>query len=105
MTGFAPIFLLAVGCWLLRIVFIALIPGERLPPRVSSLLGQLAPAVLAALVSVEITSAARGDNPGTTVTGLACLTGIAVVARFRPSLTISAGLGLTTIVLLDLVLS
>ena len=104
MTGFAPIFLLAVGCWLLRVIFIVLIPGELLPPRVTSLLGQLAPAVLAALISVEITTAARGDNAGITVIGLACLTGIAIVARFRPSLTISAGLGLAAIALLDLVL-
>jgi branched-subunit amino acid transport protein len=103
MSGFAPILVLAVACWLIRLMFIVFVPAERLPGRITDALGHVAPAVLAALVSVETVGLAR---QGTTAVGLAsvgCVAAVAVVAQRRPSLTISAALGLVAVLLLDLV--
>ena len=45
---------LAAACWLLRVTFV-LVPAEKLPAAVRRSLDQMAPAVLAALATVEIT--------------------------------------------------
>ena len=105
MTGIAPILLLALGCWLLRALFIALIEEVHLPPRVRLALAHLPPAILGALVALGVaTSPSGGDDAGTTAAALLCIAVIAVVAYVRPSLTVSAALGLVSIVLVDLVL-
>jgi len=104
MSGFAPILLLAAACWLMRLAFIVFVPAERLPPRVTSALSQVAPAVLAALVSVETAGVVGGGAPGIGLASLGCVAAIAAVAYRRPSLTISAGLGIAAVLLIDLVL-
>ena len=104
MTGFAPILFLAAACWLVRLTFIVFVPAERLPERVTAALGQVAPAVLAALVSVETVGLVHHGAPAAGLAALGCVAAIAVVALRRPSLTISAGLGLAAVLLLDLVL-
>ena len=104
MTGFMTLLVLAAACWLLRLTFIALVPAHRLPARVTAALGQVAPAVLAALVSVETVGVAREGTTGAGLLSLACVGGIAAVAHRRPSLAISAGLGLTAALLIDLVI-
>jgi branched-subunit amino acid transport protein len=103
-TGFAPILLLAAACWLVRLTFIVFVPAQRLPGRITTALGQVAPAVLAALVSVETVGVAREGAPSARLASLGCVAAIAVVAHRRPSLTVSAGLGLAAALLLDLVL-
>jgi branched-subunit amino acid transport protein len=104
MSGFAPILLLAAACWLLRLGFIVFVPAERLPGRITGALGQLAPAVLAALVSVAKVGVVRGGAPGIGLASLGCVAAIAAVAYRRPSLSVSAGLGIAAVLLIDLVL-
>jgi branched-subunit amino acid transport protein len=104
MNGSAPILLLAAACWLVRAAFIVFVPAQRLPGRVTAALGQVAPAVLAALVSVEMAGVVRDGAPVAGGAALGCVALIAAVARRRPSLTISAGLGIAAVLLIDLVL-
>ena len=104
MNGIGPIVLLAAACWLVRLTFIVFIPAERLPGRVTAALGHVAPAVLAAIVSVETVGLARAGTPTAGLASVGSVAVIAAVARRRPSLTVSAGLGLAAALLLDLVL-
>ena len=105
MIGFMPLLLLAAACWLVRVTFIVFVPAERLPGRITAALGQVAPAVLAALVSVETVGVVRDGAPVAGLASLGCVAAIAVVAYVRPSLTVSAGLGLAAVLLIDVLLA
>ena len=104
MTGFTPILLLAAASWLVRVMFIVFVPAERLPGRVTAALEQVAPAVLAALVSVGMVGVVQDGAPAAGLASLGCVAAIAAVAHRRPSLTVSAGLGVAAVLLIDLVL-
>lgn len=105
MIGFTAILLLAAACWLVRVTFIVFVPAERLPSRVTAALGQVAPATLAALVSVQVVGVVQYGAPPARLASLGCVAAIAAVAHRRPSLTISAGLGVAAVLLIDLVLT
>jgi branched-subunit amino acid transport protein len=94
---------LGAVCWVFRILLIVLVPAERLPRRVRDGLGHLAPAVLAALVAVELDSVAGGDDPLTAALVLASAGLVAVAARLTGSLTLAIGVGLGAALLIDLV--
>jgi branched-subunit amino acid transport protein len=104
MVGLAPILVLAAACWLVRVMFIVFVPAERLPGRVTAALGHVAPAVLAALVSLELAGLVPAGAPAAGLASLCCIAAIAAVAYRRPSLTVSAGLGIASVLLIDLVL-
>ncbi len=104
MNGLTALVILAAACWFVRAAFIVFVPAERLPARITAALGQVAPAVLTALVSVQMVGVVRDGAPAAGLASVACVAVIAVVASVRPSLTVSAGLGLTAVVLIDLVL-
>ena len=95
---------LALASWLMRALFIVLVPAQRLPQRLRDALTYLAPAVLAALVAVEVVGAARGLDG----VQLALLLGSVVLAatavRVTGSLALAVGIGLGAAVLLDVVL-
>lgn len=102
MTGFTPLLLLAAVCWLVRLAFIVFVPAQRLPSQVTAALGQVAPAVLAALVSAQTVGVlSSNSSPGTILATLACVGVIAGVAYLHPSLTISAELGIAAVLLID----
>jgi branched-subunit amino acid transport protein len=105
LTGFGTVLSLAAASWLIRLTFIVFVPPHRLPRRFTAGLGHVAPAVLAALVSVGALGAMRGGSATTAVAVLGCAAAIAIVASRRPSLTITAVLGVISVVLLDLVLA
>ncbi|HEY3089309.1 MAG TPA: AzlD domain-containing protein [Jatrophihabitantaceae bacterium] len=104
MVGLAPILVLAAACWLVRVMFIVFVPAERLPGRVTAALGHVAPAVLAAHVSLELAGLVPAGAPAAGLASLCCIAAIAAVAYRRPSLTVSAGLGIASVLLIDLVL-
>lgn len=103
MTGFASILVLAAASWLIRLMFIVFVPAHRLPARVTAALEHLAPSVLAALISLETLGVARQSTATAGLASLACVAAIAVVAQRRPSVTVSAALGLASVLLIDLV--
>lgn len=104
MTGFGAIALLAAACWLVRLTFIVFVPAHRLPRSVTAALGHVPPAVLSALVCTEIVGATAHGSAAGKAASLGCVTVIAVVAYRRPNLSVSAGLGIASVLLIDLIL-
>ena len=102
MTPMVAMLLLGGVCWVFRVLFIVLVPAERLPRRCRDALGHLAPAVLAALVAVETGAVVHGDSVSTTglVVGAVLLIGIAV--RLTGSLALAIAAGLATTLVVDL---
>jgi branched-subunit amino acid transport protein len=103
-TAVAAMALLAVVCWVFRILFIAVIPAERLPHGARRSLEQLAPAVLAALVAVETESTIRGGDALTGLVVVVSVLTIAVAVRLTGSLLLAITLGVGSVLLLDLVI-
>ena len=104
MNGLTYLLLLAAASWLIRLSFIVLIPARRLPKRVTAALGHTAPAVLAALVSVETVAGLGHDDGVVQLAVVASLLAIAVVATRRANPALTAGLGMGAALLIDLVL-
>jgi branched-subunit amino acid transport protein len=103
-TALAAMTLLAVVCWVFRILFIVVVPAERLPERARLALEQLAPAVLAALVAVETDSTIRGGDALTGLLVLLSVLAIAVAVRLTGSLLLAITLGLGAALLIDLMI-
>lgn len=98
--------MLALGtvCWTFRVLFIVLVPADRLPDPVRQALGGLAPAVLASLVAVETDFAMRGSGVLAAVLVLVSVITMVVTARRTGSLLLAIAIGLGTALLIDLVL-
>ena len=95
---------LAVGSWLLRALFIVLVPAERLPTGVSGALTHLAPAVLAALVAVEVVGAVQDLDLTATALVLGSLVLAGVAVRVTGSMGLAVTIGLGAALLVDLAL-
>jgi len=89
---------LGAGSWVFRILFVLLVPATALPARVRRGLDHLAPAVLAGIAAVELTSTVgHGDLRGSLL-ALGAMGLVAGIAhRFR-------NLGLTVVAALAAVL-
>ena len=95
--------LLGGVCWLVRVFAIVIVPAERLPSRARDGLGLLAPAVLAALITVETQDAMSGS--GVLVAGLvlAAVMTLFIAVRLTGSMVLAIALGLGAALLIDLV--
>ena len=104
MTPLLAMACLAGASWVLRAMFIVMVPAERLPQALRDALTHLAPAVLAALVTVEVAGAADGLDPVrvTLLVGAVLLAAVAV--RVTGSLGLAVAIGLGAALLLDVVL-
>ena len=98
MTTVLAMLLLAAVCWFFRVLFIVVVPADRLPAGARTALGQLGPAVLTALVAVEAHAAARGADLTTAclVVGSLVLAGLAV--RVTGSLLLAIGVGAALVI-------
>lgn len=93
---------LALACWVFRIVFVLVVPAEKLPLRVQQGLTYLAPAVLAVLVAVELTSVVSAADLRGSLLALGAAAVVAAVAwRFR-NLTLAVAVGLVAVLAIDL---
>ena len=104
MSALVSMVLLAAVCWLFRVAFVTLVPAERLPTGLRDSLAYLAPAVLAAIVAVEVVSMIGDATPGQALPVLAAVAVTGVVARLTRSLSIVSAVGLGLVLLLNLVL-
>ena len=82
-----------------------LVPAERLPATLRESLTHLAPAVLAALVAVEVAGAAHGLNVLGVAIMLAAVGLAALALRVSDSIGLAVTIGLGAALLLDLVLT
>ena len=105
MTAFAATLLLALACWLLRILFIVVVPAERLPDTFRDALQFLAPAVLASLVAVGLVGAVRGSDLGAALVMVGAIGVAGLVVRRTGSLALAVGIGALAALVVDLVLS
>ncbi len=93
---------LALVCWVFRVTFVLVMPAEKLPPRVQQGLMYLAPAVLAGIVAVELTSmVSAADLRGSALALLAAGVVALVAWRFR-NLTLTVAVGLVAVLAIDL---
>jgi branched-subunit amino acid transport protein len=86
--------------WVLRVLFIVLVPARRLPPRVHRALPYTGPAALAALLATGL--ARSGSGGGSPPAVLLALLAAALVARRTRSLLLATGAGVGAFALLTL---
>jgi branched-subunit amino acid transport protein len=103
MTAWISMLALGAVCWVFRIAFVTLLPAERLPTPLRASLEHLAPAVLAAIVAVELVGLVRSAPPADALALLAAGAVVGVVARRTRNHSIACVLGLGLVVVLDLV--
>jgi branched-subunit amino acid transport protein len=101
-TALAAALLLAVACWVLRVLCVAVVPASRLPGGVHEALGYLAPAVLASLVAVEVVGAVSDSDPGAAVVMLAGTAAAGLVVRRTGSLALAVGIAAVVALAVDL---
>jgi branched-subunit amino acid transport protein len=96
--------MLALGAvsWVFRIAFITLLPADRLPARLQNQLEYLAPAVLAAIVAVELIALVRHAEPLDAVVLLGAGATIGVVAYHIRNISIACALGVAAVLILTL---
>lgn len=94
---------LGAVCWLFRTVFVLAVPAERMPAVARRALEYLAPAVLAAIAAVELTSVVSTRDLYGSALALLAMALVALIAhRFR-NLSITVAAALVAILLIDLV--
>lgn len=95
---------LALGllCWLLRATFVLFVPADRLPPVVAEALQHLAPAALASIIAVELTSAVDLTDPVSTVQAVGVVAVAGTVAMLTRSLSWTVLAGLLAVLVVDL---
>lgn len=105
MTGFATLALVSAATWLLRIGFLVLIPARRLPPALQSSLDDLAPAVLTAIVAVDLTALLTQEtDPAGVVETLAAAAIVGGIAWRTRSLAITVLFALVAVCTIDVAL-
>lgn len=102
MTALVAMLGLGVCCWVLRILFIAVIPADRLPATAREAMIFLAPAVLGAMVAVETWATAQGDSTLVTLFIAGSVFAIAGIVYRTGSLLLAVGVGCALALLLDL---
>jgi branched-subunit amino acid transport protein len=104
MTAVLAMVALGAVCWVMRALFIVLVPAEVLPSSVREALTHLAPAVLAALVATELVGAADGLDAARTAVLLVAVVLAGLAVRLTGSGGLAIAIGLGAAVLLDVVL-
>jgi branched-subunit amino acid transport protein len=101
MNALIPMLILGAVSWLLRIAFVTLFPADRLPARLQNSLEYLPPAVLAAIVAVELVALIRDAEPVDATVLLAAGLTIGVIAHHTRNISVACGLGAAVVLVLD----
>lgn len=104
LVDLAAMLVLGALCWGMRVVFVLVIPADRLPDVVGQTLQYLAPAALASICAVEIMASVRGEDlmDGAASVGVVALAlAVAVTTRNLSWTVLAGGVG---VLLIDLVL-
>ena len=104
MTALLAASLLAVACWVLRVLLVAVVPADRLPIAVQESLQYLAPAVLASLVTVELMDAVRATALIPSLFMVVGMVLAALLVRRTGSLALAVGVGASVALVVDLLL-
>jgi branched-subunit amino acid transport protein len=101
MTALLALLALGAVSWVLRITFVNLLPADRLPTRLRNGLEYLAPAVLSAIIAVELTTSIRNTDPLHATFLLVAGAGIGWVAYRTRNVSLACALGVGVVLLLD----
>jgi branched-subunit amino acid transport protein len=101
-TTMAAMLLLGAICWLFRILFIVVVPAERLPEGVRDGLGHLAPSVMAALVAVELVGMTSRSSPPASALVLVTALVVGALVRATGSLILAIGAAAAAVAVIDL---
>jgi branched-subunit amino acid transport protein len=104
MTELLAVLGLAVACWFLRVTFVLLVPADKLPRRVRRSLDHMAPAVLAALASVEVSQTMTSADLRSVLTTLVLLGLVGLVAFLWRNLTLTVVAAIVGIAVIDVLL-
>lgn len=105
MTGFAVLAVIAAATWVVRITLLVLVPAGRFPPAVRAAFDDLAPAVLTAIVAVDLVSLLTEEaDPLSRVETFVAVGLVGAVAWRTRSLAVTAVLALLAVGALDVVL-
>jgi len=105
MNDMIVLLVLAAATWLLRIGLLVLVPASRLPTGVRASLEHLAPAVLAAILVVDLSGSLRVAGSWLDwILTLAAAALIAAVASRSRSLATPAIVALAAVIVIDVVL-
>jgi branched-subunit amino acid transport protein len=98
----AAVVALGLLCWVLRATFVLLVPADRLPAVVAQALNHLAPAALASIIAVELTSAVEVSDLAAALQSLGVVAVAATVAMLTRSLTWTVLAGIAAVLVVDL---
>ena len=101
-TTMVAMLLLAGVCLAFRVLFVSVVPPERLPPVVHRALTHLPPVVLSALVAVEAEGLTAGSPPPVAAYLLGTVLAVGLVAHRTRSLTLSIAVAAVACLALDL---
>jgi branched-subunit amino acid transport protein len=102
MTELLAMLALGAACWVFRITFVLLVPVTSLPAAVRRGLDHLAPAVLAGIAAVELTSVLGHGSPGGSLLGLAAMALVAGIAHRFGNLSLTVLAALAAVLAIDL---
>ena len=94
---------LGLACWVLRTMFVLLVPADRLPPTVGQALQYLAPAALASIIAVELIGSVDASDPTSTLKSLGVVLVAAAVAKLTRNLTWTVLAGVVAVLTVDLI--
>lgn len=104
MTEVVALALVAITCWVFRIVFVVMVPADRLPRRIRRSLTYLAPAVLAGAAVAALTTTVTPTDPRGSVLALAAMIMVGLVAWRWRNLNLTVVVGLVAVLVTDLML-
>ncbi|MET9315864.1 AzlD domain-containing protein [Kribbella sp. NPDC003505] len=101
MTALLALLALGAISWVLRIIFITLVPADRLPARLRDGLEYLAPAVLSSIIAVELMRLVHDAESLDLTILLAGAATIGWVAHRTRNISLACGLGVAVVLILD----
>jgi len=93
---------LGLACWVLRTIFVLMVPADRLPATVAQALQHLAPAALASIIAVELIGVVDLSNPTSTLQSVGVVLVAGAVAKLTRSMTWTVLAGVVAVLAVDL---
>jgi len=93
---------LGLACWVLRTIFVLMVPADRLPAPVAQALQHLAPAALASIIAVELIGVVDLSNPTSTLQSVGVVLVAGAVAKLTRSMTWTVLAGVVAVLAVDL---
>jgi branched-subunit amino acid transport protein len=94
---------LGLACWMLRTMFVLMVPADRLPASVAQALQHLAPAVLASIIAVELTAVVDLADLTSTLQSVAVVLVAGAIAHLTLSMTWTVLAGVVAVLTVDLI--